>query len=361
MIPDRGITDNFNGKRKIAWKGKSMKAVIVGCGNIAMVHAECLEQISGCEIVGFADVIIEKAEKMAARFGGNAYASLEEALACERPDVLHICTPHYLHVPMAVYGLEQGVHVFMEKPPAISKRQWTELKNAANNSEKKLGFCFQNRYNGSLKFVKELIGSGEAGKVLGARGLVTWNRNDKYYTESAWRGKLETEGGGALINQSIHTMDLLGEFLGKPVKIEATTANHHLKGLIEVEDTMEAYISYENANACFYVTTAYCDDAPPLIEVVCENVKVRIEEPEVTIFYGDGRIERKRFDHRKVLGKNYWGSGHLACIEDFYTCLREDIRFAQDMDGVEATVKLMLAAYDSAEKGGEQWIWKEAF
>lgn len=249
----------------------------------------------------------------------------------------------------------------MEKPPVISKRQWTELKEAVKRSHKKLGFCFQNRYNGSVKFVKELLGLEEAGKILGARGLVTWNRNDTYYTGSTWRGKLATEGGGALINQSIHTMDLLGELLGKPVQVEATMANHHLKGVVEVEDTLEAYISYEDANASFYVTTAYCDDAPPLIDVVCENLKVRIEEPEVTISYKDGRVERKRFDHCKVLGKNYWGSGHLACIEDFYTCLRNGTRFAQDMDGVEASVKLMLATYDSAKKGGERQIWKEEF
>lgn len=338
-----------------------MKVIIVGCGGIAAVHAECLKQLGDCELVGFVDIVTEKAEKFVENFGGRAYTSLEEALASEKPDVLHICTPHYLHVPMAVQGLKSGVHVFMEKPPVISKEQLTELKEAVAVTDRQLGFCFQNRYNPTVQFTKELMVSGKAGKVLGARGLVTWKRTESYYTESAWRGRLSMEGGGALINQSIHTMDLLGEFLGKPVWVEAGMANHHLQGVTEVEDTMEAYISYEGANACFYVSTAYCDDAPPLIEVVCENMKIRIEEPEITVFYQDGQREQKEMNYIKALGKNYWGSGHLPCIEDFYDCLQSGKRFAQDLDGVENTVRLMLAAYESAREGGKRRIWKEAF
>lgn len=338
-----------------------MKVVIVGCGGIAAVHAECIKQIPGLKPVGFADIVKEKAERFAEKYGGRAYSSLEEALTKEKPDVLHICTPHYLHVPMAVQGLKSGAHVFMEKPPVISKEQLKELKDAVANTNKQLGFCFQNRYNRSIKFAKELIASKEAGKILGARGLVTWNRNENYYTSSGWRGTWATEGGGALINQSIHTMDLLGELLGKPLRVEASMANHHLQDIIEVEDTLEAYISYGNANACFYVSTAYCDDAPPLIEVVCENMKIRIEEPELTIYYKDGRKERKEMNYEKTLGKNYWGSGHLPCIEDFYECLNSGRRFAQDLKGVENTVRLMLETYESAREGGIRQVWKEEF
>ena len=115
----------------------------------------------------------------------------------ERPEVLHICTPHYLHVPMAIYGLEKGCHVFMEKPPAISKEQFAELERACLNAGKKLGVCFQNRYNPSVIEAKRLLASGKAGRILGARGLVTWSRGGAYYTESGWRGRLETEGGEA--------------------------------------------------------------------------------------------------------------------------------------------------------------------
>lgn len=125
---------------------------------------------------------------------------------------MHICTPHYLHVPMAVYGLTHGVHVFMEKPPVISGEQLAQLEEAVAGSDRRLGLCFQNRYNPSVQEVKKLLASGEAGRIRGARGLVTWSRGREYYTESGWRGSLATEGGGALINQSVHTLDLLAYF-----------------------------------------------------------------------------------------------------------------------------------------------------
>ena len=331
-----------------------MKAVIVGCGNIGAVHAESIRRLEGASLCAAADIRPERAASYAEKYGCRAYASLEEMLEKERPDVLHICTPHYLHVPMTAYALQRGIHVFCEKPPVISEEQLDALTRAAAEGPGRAGFCFQNRYNPGVLFIRELLASGRLGKVKGARGIVTWNRGEAYYTQSGWRGRLETEGGGALINQSIHTMDLLGVFLGKPVSVEAQTANHHLPGVIEVEDMMEAYIRYADAAACFYATTAYTEDAPPLIELSCEKGIVRMEDPEVTIIWPDGRREHPETVRKQALGKSYWGSGHLDCIADFYRCLRTGERFAQELDGVRDTVGLMLAAYRSAAKGGNR-------
>ena len=335
-----------------------MKAAIVGCGGIAAVHAASISQLQGAVLTAFADIKKERAEDFASRYGGKAYGSLEDMLEQEKPDVLHICTPHYLHVPMAVYGLSHGVHVFMEKPPVISRQQLGELEQASAQSDKKLGFCFQNRYNPSVIEVKELLASGKAGKIRGARGIVTWSRGKEYYTESGWRGSLATEGGGALINQSVHTMDLLAYFLGTPLWVEAGIQNHHLKGIIEVEDTMEAYIRFADSSACFYATTAYCDDVPPLIEIACEDRTIRIEDLEVTYYFMDGHVEKpvvgKKGDGHSTecLGKSYWGCGHKDCIADFYRCIREGQRFPQDLDGMKETILLMLGAYESARGAG---------
>ena len=331
-----------------------MKAVIVGCGNIGAVHAESIRRLEGASLCAAADIRPERAASYAEKYGCRAYASLEEMLEKERPDVLHICTPHYLHVPMTAYALQRGIHVFCEKPPVISEEQLDALTRAAAEGPGRAGFCFQNRYNPGVLFIRELLASGRLGKIKGARGIVTWNRGEAYYTQSGWRGRLETEGGGALINQSIHTMDLLGVFLGKPVSVEAQTANHHLPGVIEVEDMMEAYIRYADAAACFYATTAYTEDAPPLIELSCEKGIVRMEDPEVTVIWPDGRREHPETVRKQALGKSYWGSGHLDCIADFYRCLRTGERFAQDLDGVRDTIRLMLAAYRSAAKGGNR-------
>ena len=332
-------------------RGKLRKSVIVGCGTIAEVHAACLNQIEKCKLVAFADIRMERAEDFAGRYNGRAYASMEDMLLHEQPDVIHICTPHYLHVPMAIYALEHGVDVLMEKPPAISGEQWEGLKETVKITEKRIGICFQNRYNKSVQYVKQLLAEGTAGRILGARGIVTWYRDAPYYTESGWRGDLATEGGGALINQSIHTLDLLGYFLGRPIWVDASMANHHLKKIIEVEDMMEAYVSYESTNVVFYATTAYCEDVPPLIELVCENMIIRIEEPEVTCYYRDGSVYKPDLEQVMPLGKNYWGSGHAGCLREFYDCLENGKRFMEDMDGVEQTLQLTLALYESARAG----------
>ena len=209
-----------------------MKTCLVGCGGIAAVHGNVLTSGIDTEFVAAADIKPEKAQSYAENFHTKPYPSLESMLDAEKPDVLHICTPHYLHVPMTIYALERNINVFMEKPPAISFDQLEELKKAAAKSDAQLGFCYQNRYNASIRAAKDLIDSGKAGKVLGARAFVTWCRGAAYYTESGWRGSLKTEGGGVLINQSVHTQDLLCFLLGDPTAVDATMTNHHLKDVI---------------------------------------------------------------------------------------------------------------------------------
>lgn len=331
-----------------------MRIGIVGCGGIAAIHAKCLKKLSEHELVAYADIKPERAETFAKEYGGKAYTSMEEMIEKEQLDAIHICTPHYLHTPMAIYGLKSGLHVFMEKPPVISKEQWKELKDAAAGSEHQLGLCFQNRYNPSVLKAKEMITSGEAGKVIGARGFVTWNRNAAYYTESDWRGRLDYEGGGALINQSVHTLDLLHYLVGQPLQsVDAVITNHHLKGIIEVEDMMSAYIRYPEAVVCFYVTTAYNADSAPLIEINCEHMVIRIEDLNVTCYHKNGETVLLPMEGKRGYGKGYWGAGHEDCIRDFYQCIEQDKPFKLSPVTMEETVLLMLGAYESARQGHE--------
>ncbi len=329
-----------------------MKSAIVGCGNIAQVHGRVLTEWIDTQLVGAVDTDIEKAQKCAHVWQTKAYGSLEEMLRHERLDVLHICTPHNLHVPMAEYALARNIHVFMEKPPVISWEQFQRLKQALDSTEAKLGFCYQNRFNPSVQETKNILSSGRAGRILGARGIVTWNRGAAYYTESTWHGRLASEGGGVLINQAIHTLDLLQYLLGRPLAVEASMTNHHLKNVIEVEDTMEAYIRFErDVCASFYATNAYCADVPPLVEIICENMKIRMEDLELTIFYPDGSQEKPKLEYREALGKSYWGTGHRYCIMEFYQALEQGNRFALDLPAMEESIRLMLGVYESARDG----------
>lgn len=330
-----------------------MKSAIVGCGGIAYVHARSLQQLqeSNVRLAAVADCVPEKATQMGEIFQVKSYTSLEEMIDAEEIDVLHICTPHFLHTPMAEKALKRGISVFMEKPPVISWQQWEQLRQAACEAEGKarLGFCFQNRYNASVRYVKELVERGTYGKVCGIRGIVTWKRDRDYYENSDWRGKLETEGGGVLINQSIHTMDLIQYLCGqKPLRIRAVVDNQHLPETIEVEDTMAAYIEYPAVRACFYASNSYASNAPAMIELECEGARMRIEDMTVTIWDQDGKMQQHEFPVQPQYGKDYWGGGHQLCIKDFYHCLKTGEKFSMEWDRMEDTVWLMLKAYESA-------------
>ncbi len=331
-----------------------MKSAIIGCGVIADMHGSVISKMDDSQLVAVADIKKEKAEEFAKNYKKNkvnSYGSLEKMLEVEEIDVLHICTPHYLHVPMAIYGLDSGVHVFMEKPPAISRQEFALLEKAKDNSksDQQLGFCFQNRYNDSVKYTKELLSRKEVGNILGARAIITWCRGKEYYESSDWKGRLEKEGGGVLINQAIHSLDLLVQFLGKAESAQASMNNRHLKDLVDVEDTIEAYIKFKDSSAVFYATSAYCSDSPVMIEIACDNVTIRMESNLITEIFKDGSRKVRDFSETSF-GKDYWGNGHLMCINDFYNSIKKGSSFPVNIESVKDTFSLMMDIYDSARR-----------
>ena len=170
-----------------------------------------------------------------------------------------------------------------------------------------------------------------------------------YYRKAAGGVPFRQRARGVLINQSIHTLDLLVRFLGRPRAAEATLANHHLKGVIEVEDTLEAWVDFGGACAVLFATTAHCSDSPVLLELTCENAVFRMEETEVCCVWKDGRKEQISFSAPAAQGKAYWGSSHETCIRDFYRAWEEKRPYQNDIESVRNTVDLMLGIYESAQ------------
>lgn len=326
-----------------------MKAAIVGCGNIAQVHAECIKETENAELTAAADIRPDRAAAFSKKYGVEVYDDYRSLLDREDIDVMHICTPHFLHTPMASEALARGVNVFMEKPPVINQRQAEELRAAAKNSSALLGFCFQNRFNPTTVRMKEMIDEARYGKLLGMRGIVSWSRMPDYYTGSEWRGQIDREGGGALINQSIHTLDLIQYITGeKPVSVDAVTANHHLKGVTEVEDMVSAYIAYPSSAAMLYGTTANCCNAPVMLEAECEEACLRIEGDKLTLRFPDGTEASETCRLQNHMGKEYWGAGHLECIRSFYSRLLNGSGTVIALSDIEYTVRLLLGIYASA-------------
>ena len=235
------------------------RAAIIGCGTIFQVHLPIIVANPEIELCAVCDNNPAVQEKLpAAAKAVPFYTDYEELLEKEHPDVVHLCLPHYLHVPVSEYFASHGVNVFCEKPVGLNTAQAKEfVEFEAAHPEVKIGICLQNRLNRTTVELKKIIDGGEYGKVIGCRGFVPWFRGKAYYDEQPWRGQLETAGGGCMINQSVHTLDLLYYLCGDIDAIHGSV-NQLADYGIEVEDTVAARLHFANgANGVFFATN--CD------------------------------------------------------------------------------------------------------
>lgn len=331
---------------------KELHAAVIGCGLISKNHLKALKNVKQASCAAVCDIEREKAEKAAEQYGSaKIYTDYHEMLADPDIDVVHICTPHFLHAQMAVDALKAGKHVLCEKPMALSEEDAKAMMAARDEAGKQLAVCFQNRYNEASVYMKELLESGRLGKVLGARGQVTWNRKPEYYTQSPWRGRWATEGGGVLINQAIHTFDLL-QWLTVPVKtVEAQISTMRLKGAIEVEDTADILMTGpEGERLLFYASNCYVKNAPVELEIVCDQGSVKMTG-NVVVTEENGQITTKDYSSGTIFGKDYWGSGHGFLIDDFYCCIQSGEKFPVGGEEAIVSVRLLEAVYRSAKEG----------
>ncbi len=335
---------------------EKLRAGIIGCGNIHPLHAYSIRGLENAELVAVCDERAERAEKSAELFSCRAYTDWKEMAATDDIDVIHLCTPHYLHAPMAIYALEAGKHVLTEKPMAIKLEDAERMNAAAEKSGKTLGVIFQNRCNPGSKLVKETLESGVLGKVICARCALYWNRQDSYYAADAWRGTWDGEGGGVIINQAIHTLDMMRWFMGSEVDyVEASIANRNHPS-IEVEDMAEGIIGYKNSvMTTFHLVNYYGCDEHITIDITCENGKVHMEASKAVITYNDGHVVQKDNDPNEKVPfapkKNYWGVGHFKQISDFYGSILKGE--TPHMTGKEAikTQEMVCAIYESGKTG----------
>ncbi len=337
-----------------------MKVSVVGCGGISKTHLEILNKTESVTISSVVDTVKEKADAAALLYNCKAYYDFDTMLSEDKPDCIHICTPHYLHVPMAVKALNEGIHVLCEKPCAISADGLSQLRLAQLLSDAKFGVCFQNRYNDSAVLVKGIIENKKYGEVICARANVYWHRDEAYYSDD-WHGTLLKEGGGVVVNQAVHTHDLMRYILGKKVKaVTAHVFNDCFKDIIEVEDTVHAVFEFEDGRKAIYsATVAFSENLPVLIDFICENATVRLEGDNAYLIK-DGMVEQLHLaEHDGIIGKDYWGKGHAALIKDFYDCIQCGRKFPIDaMEGGRA-VDEFLAIYESSSKGEKIYLAKE--
>ncbi|OCT13465.1 oxidoreductase [Paenibacillus pectinilyticus] len=331
---------------------KQLGIALIGCGAISSVHLKAISEIPSVTLIAVVDTNAELAAKTAETYQCRYYTDYREMLNNPDIDVVHICTAHYQHAPMAVDALKAGKHVLTEKPMAETKdAALTMLKAAEEHTQVQLGVIFQNRYNPASQIMKKAVQSGELGNLLCLKGIVTWCRDASYY-QTEWKGKWATEGGGVLINQSIHTLDLLQWLGGEVTSIKGTMSNDSLEGIIEVEDTVHAHLTYHNgATAVFYATNAYGVNSPPEIELVFEKGKL-VLAGDTLYQVIDGVQTLLTSPEANNLGvKSYWGISHSKQIADFYTHIQNGRKY--ELDGPEGfkAFNLVMDVYESSRSG----------
>jgi len=340
---------------------KNYRAAIIGCGNIFPMHAVSVQRTSGVELVAVCDNKEGRVNAAAQEFSCKAYTDYKEMLRAERPDVVHLCLPHYLHASIGIDCMEQGAHVLTEKPMTITLEEAKAMMDTAKQRGVTLGCIFQNRYNAGAVLVKEEMDKGSLGKINSAKCFVTWNRSDAYYGASDWKGTWEKEGGGVIIDQAIHTLDMLRYLIGEEIDyIDATIANRG-HATIDVEDTAEGVIAYKNGLLTnFHAINYYSYDADVSIEMDCENALVQMVGDGATIKFKDGRAliaERnpdENFDYGNV--KSYWGVNHIKQIKNFYESMRNGTQPFITIESAYQTQEMVCAIYQSGKEGGRVYL-----
>jgi UDP-N-acetyl-2-amino-2-deoxyglucuronate dehydrogenase len=298
-------------------------AAVIGCGDVSVVHLQAIENLAGIELVGVCDIDPARAEAAAGRYGVPGFAGHRQLLEAVRPEVVHVCTPHHQHVPVAIDCLDAGVAVLLEKPVAHTVAEAERLIAAARGHPGvRAGVCLQNRYNAPVRAARELLESGELGKILGGSATVLWHRDREYYEKRPWRGRVRDSGGGVLINQAIHTLDLMEWLLGDVVRVRGHSARNPY-GAIDVEDTAYALLEHAGgARSVVFATVANVTDTPVTIEIVAERATLLVRG-DLTVSYADGRTETVAERRPSGAGRAYWGASHELLIADFYRTLAD--------------------------------------
>ena len=315
-----------------------VKAAVVGCGDVSVVHFEAIQRIEGSELVGVCDIDPDVAREAGERYGVPAFTDPVALVRDAAPDVVHLSTPHDQHVDPAIACLEAGAAVLSEKPVAASVAEAERLVRwSADHPAATVGICYQNRYNATSQAVRQLLSTGELGAVRGAVATVSWSRSPGYYQHRPWRGQRARSGGGALINQAIHTVDLLQWFLGDVTGVGGRAGTYLLGDVVDVEDSAQLILDHEGGvrSVCF-ATVAAPLDSPVTIEITTEHAELLIRG-DLTITYADGRLEV--VPERRVAsgGRSYWGVSHELLIADFHACVAAGEPFWIDpAEGVKA-------------------------
>ncbi len=329
---------------------------ILGGGNISQTHARAAQEIDDLKIVAFCGQNREKVSHLAETFGGRAYENSDAFLSHKPMDGVLIGSPSGLHAQQGIAAAERGLHVLVEKPIAITTTQSDALIEACEKAGVKLAVFFQDRVAPDILKLKELIDAGRLGKPFLVSAQVKWYRPPEYYQASHWRGTRALDGGGALMNQGVHTVDLLLWLMGNVTEVwaKAITATHN----IEVEDTVVAALQFQSgAIGTLEAATSIYPGYPRRLEISGSQGTVILESDRLTsvnLRVPVDELPGEKIalqDERSVSASISDTRGHRAIIEDFLRAIATNSSPLCDGHQARHSVKLIEAIYQSSRSG----------
>jgi UDP-N-acetyl-2-amino-2-deoxyglucuronate dehydrogenase len=333
-----------------------MQIGLIGGGNISETHARAAKAIPGVEIAAVFGPSLSKIERLCREYGGTPYTQFDSFLKHRPMKFVVIGSPSGVHAEQGIAAAENGLHVLTEKPIDISTARAEALIDAADHAGVKVGVLFQDRLKPNILRMKRAIESGLLGKTILVEARVKWYRPPEYYANSKWRGTLAMDGGGALINQGIHTVDLLLWMFGDVSRVQARTAT--LLHPIEGEDTVVATLEFASgALGVLHATTAAYPGYPRRLEASGSNGTIVLEQDRiVSADLRSGAEELLRNDSRD---ENLSASsavvsdvrGHQAMIEDFIRAIETGSSPACDGREGRSSIELVEAIYIAGKSG----------
>lgn len=345
-----------------------MKFGIIGAGMIGRFHAKAITDMTGGTLHSVFDLNLERAEALAADFGAKAYSDMNAFLADENLDIVTVGTPSGAHLDPTLAALNAGKHAIVEKPLEVTTERIDQLMDAAQKSGKTLAAVLNRRFHPGMDAFKKASTEGRFGTLASASAYIKWYRDQAYYDSAGWRGTWALDGGGALMNQSIHTVDAL-LYLAGPVK--RVTANTALLAheRIEVEDHCVALLEFENgARGVIEASTCtWSKDGHP--------ARVQLSGTEGSVFLADEAFESWDFQNEQPedeeiratlmkgqeagLGANDPSAintyQHQRNFEEVVTAIHEGREPTTSANESRKAVELIQAIYESAKNDGE-WV-----
>ena len=338
------------------------KFAVAGAGVIGKHHGKVISQLAEqIELVAVADVDLSKAQELTAKHGGKPYASLADALRTQEIDVVVVCTPTGRHGELAIEALEAGKDVIVEKPAEITVEKTDEIIAAQQKAGKLVTVISQHRFDPSTEQVLGAIARGELGRLTSGIASIDWWRGQSYYDSGDWRGTWALDGGGALMNQGVHTVDLLVAALGRPVEVfaYAGTLAHER---IEVEDVAAAVVRFESgAIGMLHATTAAYPGLSARLQVHGDRGSAVIDNDQLVFFQvtAEGQTPEERLMGTNTAREVPTAGSDPGMLSDAHKS--QYLNFLAALDGTEEvrvdlatnrrSIGVITGVYESARTG----------